>query len=494
MQTIPIKNIKRTRHIPRTEFGNLQGLADSIQRNGLIQPIVLDHDNNLIAGERRIRAHELIKRDDIAFIFHDQIPEDVRAEMEFEENFWRKGFSWQEEALGILSIYQKKKMKAALEGWTAAYQQIVADMFGMSIGNVNYVLAVAKKLESETKLPDEKRRYWKFTSAAEAYRMGILGDEADAKNKILAERQRLATNSIKPQVVEVVPIEDIDLTVPVDAKEKYYNNPLNPPGSFEDYVEAKRKIEAERSNTIYISNRFQHIDALQYMGENKAMFDHVVTDPPYGINIDYMDQESSGATMQDIDKLKATHDECENALLLKDFFPLAYYCTRDNAFVVTWCDAMLWERLCQWAIDAGFKVQRWPFIWRKVNQSIMNQSSGYNTSKDYEIALIARKPGATLVQKRNSSVIDASNVQATKDTGHPFAKPYEATRALLDTISAKGQSILDPFMGGGSIIIEGLRQERSMFGCDIDEKWYNQALTNIKTHHYLKLNPKYVFK
>ena len=38
------------------EVGDIEGLANSIKQNGLIQPIVVDADLNLVAGERRITA------------------------------------------------------------------------------------------------------------------------------------------------------------------------------------------------------------------------------------------------------------------------------------------------------------------------------------------------------------------------------------------------------------------------------------------------------
>jgi ParB-like chromosome segregation protein Spo0J len=40
----------------RKEMGDLKGLADSIRDRGLLQPVVVDQGNNLIAGFRRIEA------------------------------------------------------------------------------------------------------------------------------------------------------------------------------------------------------------------------------------------------------------------------------------------------------------------------------------------------------------------------------------------------------------------------------------------------------
>lgn len=44
----------------RTELGDVRGLADSIREVGLLHPVVVDGDGNLIAGERRVAAVKLL--------------------------------------------------------------------------------------------------------------------------------------------------------------------------------------------------------------------------------------------------------------------------------------------------------------------------------------------------------------------------------------------------------------------------------------------------
>ena len=58
-QTIPIESIiiqGRT----RKDFGNINLLAESISSIGLLQPIVTNENNELIDGQRRIEAYELL--------------------------------------------------------------------------------------------------------------------------------------------------------------------------------------------------------------------------------------------------------------------------------------------------------------------------------------------------------------------------------------------------------------------------------------------------
>lgn len=74
----------------RDEMGDIAGLAKSIEKHGLLHPIVVDADHNLVAGERRLRAHEHLGR---AWIEARQLGDLTDAELreiELEENLRRK--------------------------------------------------------------------------------------------------------------------------------------------------------------------------------------------------------------------------------------------------------------------------------------------------------------------------------------------------------------------------------------------------------------------
>ena len=88
MPSLPISRIKvRSRF--RKKLGDIQPLAESIKDVGLLHPIVVRQDGRLIAGERRLRACELLgwKNVPVTVINIDQI---VRGE--FAENAFRRDF------------------------------------------------------------------------------------------------------------------------------------------------------------------------------------------------------------------------------------------------------------------------------------------------------------------------------------------------------------------------------------------------------------------
>lgn len=489
----------------RKELGDIDSLANSIREHGLIQPVVLDPQNNLIAGERRLRAHQHLGLEQIDYVLYDTLEEDVKKELEFEENFWRKQMTWQEEVMGILDIYRKKRLKGMAEGWIWGQKQC-AEMFGMAIGTMNYVLEVAKRLEAELKLPEEKRRFWKFNSCNEAWRLGVL---LEIEEQMLAKNAQIAKHRsaevldlptalvVERQKVEAKAVEQLKANpdLLLAERNRYYSNPLNK-APFEEYWAERCRLAEESKNSVYLSGVARHGNSIDAMNSDEfnGLFDHIITDPPYAIDMDNLNQQNQNGGLVDLERVVDAHQVDENLDLLEKFFPAAFKCTKDKAFVIVCCDPMLWQFLYDRAVGAGFAVQRWPLIWRKINQSVMNNCSGYNTTKDYEIAMVCRKPGATVAKKLNTSIIEASNVQAVKETGHPFAKPYELTKTFIELATTEGQLLFEPFAGGGSIMLQALRMNRRIIGMDKEVHWYNTLLENLKVHHYLKINPKFIFK
>lgn len=74
----------------REELGDIEGLARSIERYGLIHPIVIDERHTLIAGGRRLEAAKRLGWDKIEGRIFTDLSEDEKREIELEENLRRK--------------------------------------------------------------------------------------------------------------------------------------------------------------------------------------------------------------------------------------------------------------------------------------------------------------------------------------------------------------------------------------------------------------------
>jgi ParB family chromosome partitioning protein len=483
----------------RKDYGDLTFLKESIKRYGLIQPIVVTQDRVLVGGGRRYASHIELGLDVIDVVYKETLSEADRLEMEALENIARKSFTWQEETLAVARIHRQRSRQAARSGdtWNT---RLACELFGVSAGGLTYVLKIAAKLEEELTYPEGRSRpYHAADSCYDAYRTVFLGEQERAVLAELAKRHKQLSATTAPledlvlverEVQQITTVsESVDLLA--EERARYESNPLNPPGSFDSYWADKLKRKSDYENTIHISNRFLHSDCIPYMLECPDTFHAIITDIPYGIDMENLNQQNPNGEMRDLDRVIQEHDVAENMLLMERFFPAAFTCTKAQAFVVTYCDIMQWQYMYDLAIKAGFNVQRWPLVWHK--PIAMNQCASYNSTKNYEILMVCRKPGTTLKTKLPSSVISATAEDAKKDSGHPFAKPYAITKLLADAISVRGDLLFEPFAGRGSIAIELLRQERRIIATEKQEDHYNALLENVK-RFYTKLNPNTVFK
>ncbi len=109
-----IKTIIPNKYQPRTSFdqNELQELANSIQENGIIQPLIVTQSEksgfyNLIAGERRLRASKLAGLTAVPVILRDVENEDSLLELAIIENVQRTDLNPIEEAEAYSKLIDK---------------------------------------------------------------------------------------------------------------------------------------------------------------------------------------------------------------------------------------------------------------------------------------------------------------------------------------------------------------------------------------------------
>lgn len=74
----------------REDLGDIAGLAESLKKYGLLHPIIVDEELNLIAGQRRLEAAKLLGWTDIDVRYKTDLTEKEKREIELEENLRRK--------------------------------------------------------------------------------------------------------------------------------------------------------------------------------------------------------------------------------------------------------------------------------------------------------------------------------------------------------------------------------------------------------------------
>ena len=477
-QTLPINEIK-VEDRQRKDLGDLSGLADSLQRIGLIQPVIVNKDRRLVAGGRRVAAANQLGWTHIPVAYRETLSEAELHELELEENKNRKDFTWQEECLLIEKIHNAKVSSAALNSHPWGLRAS-ATLFSIDIATISYTLRLAKEIRIDSEGPVAKAE-----NPTEAWKV-VMRREQDAANAELAARQSVQTASAMEHDVSSF-LETLPDPVEV-ARERYLSNPLNNPNGFDQYWKERQEWIDKKDRVIFLTSSVVKGDAIEFMKNNPDRFDHIITDPPYAIEMSNLDQDQGGI---DTSVVEAEHEVEPNLDLLAKFFPVAFETLKESGYCILWCDQMIWQFLYEKATAAGFKVQRWPITWVKTH-TCMNQMAKFNFTKSTEIAMVCRKGQAVLAEHQSNCHILASHDEYKDQLAHPFVKPFEAWKRLIEAVSHPHQLILEPFAGRGSGVLSILRTNRNAVAVECNEAHYNALLENVKKY-YLEINPQYVF-
>ncbi|MBP1559755.1 MAG: ParB/RepB/Spo0J family partition protein [Oscillospiraceae bacterium] len=103
---VETSKIEPNPHQPRRDFEDIDGLAQSIKQNGILQPLTVRRTENgfqLVAGERRLRAAKLLGLEAVPCICIT-ITERNSAVMALIENIQRRDLSYFDEAQAIAEL------------------------------------------------------------------------------------------------------------------------------------------------------------------------------------------------------------------------------------------------------------------------------------------------------------------------------------------------------------------------------------------------------
>jgi len=188
---VPLHNIQPNPRQPRSEIkdNDLQELAASIQEHGILQPLIVTRAGEsdqyiLIAGERRLRAAELIGLESVPVIIR-QASDQQRLELALIENIQRENLS-------------------ALES-AAAYQQL-ADEFDLTHEEIAVQVSKSRTAVTNTirllKLPESVRKALEEEAISEGHARALLALES-------APAQAAALQTILKNQLNVRQTEDL---------------------------------------------------------------------------------------------------------------------------------------------------------------------------------------------------------------------------------------------------------------------------------------------
>ena len=414
--TYPIRDIGVDREVrQRRALTDIDDLAESIARIGLINPIVIDPEGTLVAGERRLTACRQLGWTHIPVQFTDELSEYELQSIELEENVKRVALSWQDE---VAAIERFHKLKAQHEpGWNQAQ---TAQALGMTDAEVSKKLLVAKAMDNEV--------------VAKADRLSAAFNIVERNRS----RQKASTPTLQ------LPSPTIDSTVSVAEAE--------PPAPIAPIL-----------NTSF------HEWQATYDGPK---FNLIHCDFPYGINV--ADAPRMGATIKDhyddspdvywslLSRLAAAMDNV----------------VADSAHLIFWHSMKFFPDTVLELERMGWKVNPFPLIWHKSDGSGIAPDPQRGPRQTYEAAIFATR-GDRKITEAGCVANSFAHPGRRDGAIHVSEKPYAMLRHFLRMVCDEYSTVLDPTAGSCNAlkVAEDLGANR-VLGLELSPEFHQIAIEN----------------
>ena len=434
-QKVNITQIK-VKSIPDTiDFELINELSNSIQRNGLIHPITIDNNFNLISGYKRLVSHYILGKTHIDCKINEN--EDGRL-TNIEENLLRVSHNVLE--LGkLLSIRQGILEELNLHTKQGDNRHTLHSRPAIMAGLKN----ISKSLNlSERTIYRYKKIYRDIIPELREY----LNKTEFSNNVNDLEYISRLTNKIQYKIYELI--------------QKYKKNNLK---SYIDKAKKKVRIEDTRreidkikkipdlNDNPYINLYNEDFNSNQL---EDCSIDIIFTDPPY--------LKEYTQLYQNIAK--------QSKRLLKNKGSIFVYCEKYNMHNVI-------------EIFRKYLYYQWLLILRH------NTSVGYHTGDKliytqykpllwFSKTIRIKKPYKIPVNIRDTIETPYSSVVDTKSI-HNWAQSNIEADYILSNLTETNDVLLDPYMGTGTSIISGLNCGLKVYGYEIDEKTYNVSQYRI---------------
>jgi DNA modification methylase len=197
-------------------------------------------------------------------------------------------------------------------------------------------------------------------------------------------------------------------------------------------------------------------DCTLYLGDCREILpllpkvDAVVTDPPYGIGLDY-------GTFQDAPS--------DVAALVRDVIPAAINLA--SRVAVTSGVPNIWnypkaDWVLNWTDPSGEGGCVWGFpSWQP-------------------ILVYGRDPFLATGRGRRSDTVVKRFLRDESAHGHPCPKPLGAMLWIVERVTMARETILDPFMGSGTTGVACVKLGRKFIGIEIEPKYFEIACRRIR--------------
>lgn len=411
----------------RVDLGDIEGLTESIRDKGVLQPVTLSPDFELLAGERRVTAARLAGLTEIPALIRTRADDIDAREVELLENIARKDFDWAERSLLVKEIDRLCREKNI--EWSG---RKTAQLLDRSKSSVSRDIELAEAMQVMPELATLKTADEAFKAVKKLEEQAIMGEL----------RRRQAAQISSGQGLE----KGVELTLKL-AEANYRIG-----DTFAGLTECP-------SGDVPGWTRFHIIEC----------------DPPYGIDLNEQKSSKDSITSnvhsyEEVDRIAYPQFLLR---LAKELFRVA----GSNTWLIFWFGPT-WQREVLDALrGAEWEVDEIPCIWAKTQGQTL-QPELY-LARGYEPFYLARKGRPALVKRGRLNVFNYSGVSSNQKY-HPTERPVALIQELFEVLGAPMQTVLIPFLGSGASLRAAYNCGMKGFGWDINGEYKDKFMLTVE--------------
>jgi site-specific DNA-methyltransferase (adenine-specific) len=237
-----------------------------------------------------------------------------------------------------------------------------------------------------------------------------------------------------------------------------------------NYGEFNPEIKLDK-NKVYLGDSLKLLNGLK---DNSV--DLIATDPPYKTTSRGDAGNSGGMLQKDINRSGQVFKN--NDIDISDWIFKFYRVLKAGGHCYIMTNNKNIQKYLNYAKKAGFKFIK-SLIWNKGNKIMGQYYMG-----QYEYILFFRKgKGVKINNCGTADILEVANNKTKDKNGnnlHDTEKPVELMDILIKNSSKEGELVLDPFMGVGSTIVSGIKNNRNYIGIEIDKEYYEKSLKRLE--------------
>jgi ParB/RepB/Spo0J family partition protein len=396
----------------RAELTNIEELAESIHRIGLIHPIVINPSSVLVAGKRRLTACRSLGWTSIPVQFTTELPQYELQCIELEENIKRVDLPWQDQCLAIARFHKLKSTNE--EDWS---QEKTAQALGIVQNTVSKHLSVAIELAAGN---EKVTNADKFSVAR-----NIVERNNDRKKTSALSAVDLATSAI----LGVTPSAPV-VTIPL----------LN--CDFHAFQEA---YDGPRYNLIHC-------------------------DFPYGINVADAPRQNSAIVDHYADSADVYWSLCDRLACAMGNI------VAESAHLIFWFSMEKYQQTFELLDGMGWQVQPFPLIWHKSDNSGVAPDPQRLPRRTYETAFFCIRGDRKLTQagtKANSFSYPGNRTDAIHVSEKPQAVLRHFLSMVCDEYSLLFDPTCG---SGNALKVGLELKANAVLGLELSEEFYGNAV------------------